>query len=198
MIPNQKSPDHDVVIIGFRRLSAVQVSRMGQKLVPVRELSLLLLPRNARGVHLGKSSTGSVGASPLLPAGGVSHFVDESRQSPPALTMRAEKRRKYDSAQYEQPHHQSRCGNAAAGNISRTDDGDRPGSRSSRAAPGSDGADGETTEVAPPRSREFGADRPGVAQRDRSLRERFGGARSADRRRARPAAGSDPLESRRG
>src|SRR5437660_1157776 len=47
--------------------------------VPVRELSLLLLPRTL-GVctHLGKTSTGSAGALPELPAGGRLALVDES------------------------------------------------------------------------------------------------------------------------
>ena len=47
--------------------------------VPVRELSVLLLPR-ALGVctRLGQSSTGSTGAWPRLPAGGRLALVDES------------------------------------------------------------------------------------------------------------------------
>jgi len=47
--------------------------------VSVRELSLLLLPRALEVcTHLGKSSSGSVGALPKLPAGGRLALVDES------------------------------------------------------------------------------------------------------------------------
>ena len=47
---------------------------------------MLLLPRDARGVHLGKSLTGSVGAWPLLPAGGRLALVHESWDVTSGLT----------------------------------------------------------------------------------------------------------------
>src|SRR5437016_4335343 len=57
----------------------------------------------------------------------VSHSCTESRR-PPALTMRAEKRRKYDNHQHEQSHHDdARCGNAAAGDPTRGRNGHRAG-----------------------------------------------------------------------
>ena len=49
------------------------------KSVPVRELSLLLLPRAPEVCrHLGQTSTGRIGAWPRLPAGGRLALVDES------------------------------------------------------------------------------------------------------------------------
>ena len=56
--------------------------------VPARELSYLLLPRALEVcTHLRKTSTGSIGASPRLPAGGRSH-LSTSRDVTSGLTAR--------------------------------------------------------------------------------------------------------------